>query len=92
MVTPNVKPCITNDDIEAQLEDNFTHEPARGCAPEPQRVDPNNGVLRWGFDKATFHLRCRQRFSRPVHRAVVDVPRRRRKPGYGDKWRVGVGQ
>jgi hypothetical protein len=69
-----LKPWITNDDIEAQLQDDFTHEAARTCAPEHQRMDPN-GVLRWGFDKATSHLRCRQKLWRPLHRAVVNVPR-----------------
>ena len=67
MVTPNVKPWITGDDIEAQLQN-------------AQRMDPN-GALRWGFDKATSHLHCRQKLYQPLHRAMVDVPRRRRKPG-----------
>jgi hypothetical protein len=40
MVTPNLKPSITDDDIEAQLQDDFTHEATRR-----QRMDPN-GVLR----------------------------------------------
>ena len=47
MVTPNVKPWITDDDIEAQLQN-------------AQRMDPND-VLRWGFDKVTSHLHCRQK-------------------------------
>jgi hypothetical protein len=75
-----VKLWITDDDIEAQLQDDFTHGATRACAPEPQRMDPK-GVLRWGFDKATSHLRCRQKLWRLLHRAMVDVPRRRRKPG-----------
>ena len=74
MVPPNLKPSITDDDIEAQLQDDFTHEATR------QRMVPN-GVLRWGFDKATSHLRFRQKVWRSLHRAMVDVPRRRRKPG-----------
>jgi hypothetical protein len=70
MVTPN--------DIEAQLQDDFTPEASR------QRVDPNaNGVLSWGFDEPTSHLRRRQRLWRFLHRATAVVPRRRRKPGDG---------
>jgi hypothetical protein len=45
MVIPNVKPWITDVDIEAQLQDDFTHEVAHACTPEPQRMDPN-GALR----------------------------------------------
>jgi hypothetical protein len=45
MVTPNLKPWFTDDDIEAQLQDDFTHEATR------RRMGPD-GVLRWGFDKA----------------------------------------
>jgi hypothetical protein len=44
LMTPNVKPCITDVDIEAQLQDDFTHEVARRCAPEPQRMDPNGAL------------------------------------------------
>jgi len=85
MVSPNVKPWVTDNDIEAQLQGDFTRETARVCAPEHQRMDPD-GELRWGFDKATFHLRCRQKLRKLLRRAMVDVPRPRRKP------RVGVGQ
>jgi hypothetical protein len=70
MAIPNMKPWIADDDIEAQLQDDFTHEAAHTCA----RMDPS-GVLRWGFDKATSHLRCRKQLWRPLYRVMVDVPR-----------------
>lgn len=54
MVTPNVTPLITDGDIEAQREDDFTHEATR------LRMDPT-GALRWAFDKVISHLRCRQK-------------------------------
>ena len=63
MVTPNIKPWVTDDDIEAQLQDDFTNKAERTCVPEPQRIDPN-GELRLGSDKAIPHLRCRQKLWR----------------------------
>ena len=59
MVTPNLKPSITDDDIEAQLQDDLTHEATRR-----QRMVPN-GVLRWGFDKATSHCVAGKSFGDP---------------------------
>ena len=44
-MSPNVKPWVTDDDIEAQLQGDFTHETARVCASEHQPMDPD-GELR----------------------------------------------
>lgn len=60
MAIPNLKPCIADDDIEAQLQDDFTHDAAT-C----QRMDPN-GVLRWAFDKGYS--------SFPLQAKVMETP------------------
>ena len=41
MVTPNVKPWTTDDDIEAQLQDDFTHEAARARVAGKSYGDPS---------------------------------------------------
>jgi hypothetical protein len=60
MVTPNVRPWVTGEDIEAQLQDEFTHGDPRACA-EPQGVDSNDSVdtqcdgkLRWALIRLSF--------------------------------------
>jgi hypothetical protein len=40
MATPNFKPWVTDEDIEAQLRDEVTHDVPRVCLLEPQHMDP----------------------------------------------------
>jgi hypothetical protein len=68
MATPNFRPWVADGDIEAQLQDQFTHGAPPACTPERQRMDFMDiqcaGKLRCGFDKAISHLRCRQKLRR----------------------------
>jgi hypothetical protein len=55
MVTPNVRPWVTGDDIEAQLQDEFTNRPPRAFS-EPQRIDSNDSMDIHGDGKPRWAL------------------------------------
>ena len=51
MVTPNFRPWVVDEDIEAQFQDEFTHGAPPACTTERQRMDFLDkqcaGKLRW---------------------------------------------
>ena len=42
METPKFGPWVSDEDIEAQLQDEFTRGAQLACAPEPQCMDSMN--------------------------------------------------